>query len=111
MNLVQANNLGSFSFVSTVKAGVRLYSYLVFSLKTAVFGCLTNAIASPLIALESCSVAQTDWPVFWSALEKNCLVGGEDFLSDVINAVVLGSFWLMFPGLGPKCFAEVFIGS
>jgi len=31
--------------------------------KTAVFGCLTNALAPPPIALESCSRAQTDRPV------------------------------------------------
>jgi len=41
-----------------------IYSYLDFNLKPAVFGCLTNAIAPPLIALESCSRAQTDRPVF-----------------------------------------------
>jgi len=40
-----------------------IYSYLDFSLKTAVFSCLTNTIAPPLIALESCSRAQTDRPV------------------------------------------------
>ena len=37
------------------------------------------------------------------------------FVTDVISEVVLGSFWLMLPGLGPttrpKCFAEVFIGN
>ena len=36
-------------------------------------------------------------------------------MTDVISEVVLGSFWLMLPGLGPKCkakcFAEVFIGN
>jgi len=31
--------------------------------KTAVFGCLTNALAPRPIALESCSTAQTDRPV------------------------------------------------
>jgi len=31
--------------------------------KAAVFGCLTNALAPPPIALESCSAAQTDRPV------------------------------------------------
>jgi len=31
--------------------------------ETAVFGCLTNALAPPPIALESCSAAQTDRPV------------------------------------------------
>jgi len=32
-----------------------IYSYLEFGLKPAVFGGLTNAIAPPLIVLESCS--------------------------------------------------------
>jgi len=31
--------------------------------KIAVFGCLTNALAPPPIALESCSAAKTDQPV------------------------------------------------
>jgi len=35
-------------------------SYLDFGLKPTVFGCLTNAIAPPPIALESCPRAQTD---------------------------------------------------
>jgi len=35
----------------------------MFIKKTAVFGCLTNALAPSLIALESCSTAQTDRPV------------------------------------------------
>jgi len=34
-----------------------------FRKKTAVFGGLSNALAPPPIALESCSVAQTDRPV------------------------------------------------
>jgi len=36
-------------------------SYQDFNLKPAVFDCLTNAIATPPFALESCSRAQTDW--------------------------------------------------
>jgi len=35
-----------------------------FRKKTAVFGCLTNALAPQRIVLESCSTAQTDWPVW-----------------------------------------------
>jgi len=31
--------------------------------QTAVFSCLTNTLAPPPIALESCSTAQTDRPV------------------------------------------------
>jgi len=38
--------------------------YFNFGLKPAVFGCLTNTIAPPLIALESCSSPQMDRPVF-----------------------------------------------
>jgi len=41
-----------------------IYSNLDFGLKPAVFSCLTNAISPPPIALESCSRAQTDRPVF-----------------------------------------------
>jgi len=38
-------------------------SYLDFGIKPAVFGCLTDTIAPPPIALESCSRAQMGWPV------------------------------------------------
>jgi len=41
----------------------RLGGFGDFRKKTAVFGCLTNALAPLLIALESCSTAQTDRPV------------------------------------------------
>jgi len=41
----------------------RLGGFGDFRKKTAVFGCLTNALAPPPIAPESCSTAQTDWPV------------------------------------------------
>jgi len=78
--------------------------YLDFSLKPAVSGCLTNTIlAPPLIALESYSNPQNIRQVFYSALKRNFLVGGCGFVvSDVISEVVLGSFWLMLPGLGPN---------
>jgi len=41
----------------------RLGGFGNFRKKTAVFGCFTNALAPPPIALESCSTAQTDRPV------------------------------------------------
>jgi len=41
----------------------RLGGFGDFRKKTAVFGCLTNALAPPPIALKSCSTAQTDQPV------------------------------------------------
>jgi len=37
--------------------------YDEIGLKPAVVSCLTNAIAPLPIALESCLMAQTDWPV------------------------------------------------
>jgi len=81
-----------------------IYLYLDFSVKTAVFSCHTNAIAPLPFALESCSMAQTDWPVFYIALKKIFLAGGWGFfVSDVISEVVLGSFWLVLPGVGPNC--------
>jgi len=46
----------------TLRAGVP-YICTYFGLKTAVFGCLTNALATSPIALESCSRAETDRPV------------------------------------------------
>jgi len=70
---------------------------------------ITNAIAPLPIALESCSRAQTDQPVFQSALEKNIFDWGvRIFFSDVTSEVVLGSFWLMLPRLGPNHYAKVF---
>jgi len=34
-------------------------------------------------------------------------LGVADFLTDIISEVVLGSFWLMLPGLGPNRYAKV----
>jgi len=47
----------------------------IFAKKSAVFSCLTNALAPPLIALESCSTAQTDRPVY---AQKMILLCTED---------------------------------
>jgi len=44
--------------VNTLRAGVRYFHTSDFGQKTAVFGCLTDALAPPPIALESCSMAQ-----------------------------------------------------
>jgi len=49
--------------VSNVLTPWRLGGFGDFRKKTAVFGCLTNALAPPPIVLESCSKAQTDPPV------------------------------------------------
>jgi len=41
------------NLVSHFESRRTIYSYQDFGLKPAVFGCLTNAIAPPLIVLES----------------------------------------------------------
>jgi len=41
-----------------------IYSYFEIGLKPAVGSCLTNALAPPPIALQSCSRAQTNRTVF-----------------------------------------------
>jgi len=86
-----------------------IYSYFDFSLKPAVVSCLTNALAPPPIALESCSMAQTDQTVFPDCTRKTFLVGGCGFfVGDVISEVVFGPFCLMLTGLGPNRQASVF---
>ena len=48
---------------NTSRAGVRYIRTLISAEKTAVSGCLTNALAPPPIVLESCSMAQNNRPV------------------------------------------------
>jgi len=49
--------------LNTLRAGLWYIRTSISALKTAIFGCFTNALAPPPIALESCSTAQTDWQV------------------------------------------------
>jgi len=49
-----------YSFVNTLASG---WFWQFSQKKTAVFGFLTDALAPPPIALDSCSTAQTDQPV------------------------------------------------
>jgi len=51
-----------------------------FRKKTAVFGCLTNAVAPPPITLESCSAAQTVGQSSRLHSKKNFCLGGAVFL-------------------------------
>jgi len=56
-------------------------SFLELGLKPEVFGCLTNAIAPPPIALDSCSKAETDRPIFYVCTRKKIFwLGFADFL-------------------------------
>ena len=56
-------DISKISFQTVLFTPWRLGGFGDFRKKTAVFGCLTNALATPPIALESCSTAQTDRPV------------------------------------------------
>jgi len=87
-----------------LRAGLQYIRISISAYKTAAFGCLTNALAAPPIALESCSKAQMGiGQSFRLHSKKNFLVGGCGvFVSDVISEVVFGSFWLMLPGLKPN---------
>ena len=49
--------------INTLRTGLRYIHTSILAQKTAVFGCLTNAIAPPPIALKSHSKAHTDHPV------------------------------------------------
>ena len=50
-------------FYPTLRAGVRYIRTSISAKKTAVLCCLTNALAHPPIALESCWMAQKNRPV------------------------------------------------
>jgi len=60
MFLIEMND---YVVLNTLRAGVQYIRTSISAYKTAVFGCLTNALAPPPIVLESCSRAQTDRPV------------------------------------------------
>jgi len=49
--------------LNTLRASVQYICTSISAYKTAVLTCVTNALAPPPIALESCSRAQTDQPV------------------------------------------------
>ena len=57
---VDYKKMGCGQILNTLASG---WFWRFLQKKTAVFGCLTNALAPPPIALESCSTAQTDRPV------------------------------------------------
>ena len=87
-----------------------IYSYLDFGLKNSSFRlpyqcpCSSTDCAGELFMNSNGSASLID-----CTRKKKVLVGGCGFfVSDVISEVVLGSFWLMLPGLGPNRKAKVF---
>jgi len=49
--------------INTLRDGIRYIHTSILASRKAVFVYLTNALAPMPIALESCSRAQTEWPV------------------------------------------------
>ena len=80
--------------INTLRAGLRYIRTSISALKTAVFSCLTNALAPPPIALKrigpSSRLHSKNFFVWWYGF----------FVTDVTSEVVLRSFWFMLPGLG-----------
>ena len=77
-----------------------IYSYSEIVLKPAVVSCLTNALAPPPTerAVQGLKrIGQTS-----SLHSKKFFSDGVADFCDVISEVVLRSFWLMLPGLGPN---------
>jgi len=67
-------------------------SYLDFGLKPPLFGCLTNAIAPPPIALKSISNPQKIRHASRLYAKKNVWLAAAFFVSDVVSEVFLGHF-------------------
>jgi len=84
-----------------LRAGLRYIRTSISALKTAVFSCLTNALAPPPIALKR-AVQELKWIGPSSRLHsKNFFVWWYGFfVTDVTSEVVLRSLWFMLPGLG-----------
>jgi len=61
--LFEVSSMNIFMETNQKINGLRYICTWISAKKTPVFGCLTNTLAPPPIALESCSRAQTDWPV------------------------------------------------
>jgi len=83
-------------------------SYLDFSLKPAVFSCLTNALDPPPIALESCSRAQMDWQSSNLHSKKIFWLGLQIFYEWHHKGSSFWAIWLMLPGLRPNLLAKAF---
>jgi len=76
---------------------------VIFAKKTAVFGCLTNALAPLPIALESCSTAQTVGQSSRLYSKKIFTLGEVFFVSDIISGGLLGHLGPLCLALGANC--------
>jgi len=81
-----------------------VYSYLDFDLKISSFRLPYQRPSSANCAGELFKGSNGSASLVDCTRKKNCLVGVCGFfVTDVISEVVLGSFWLMLPGLKPNC--------
>jgi len=81
-----------------------IYSYFDFGLKNSSFRLPYQRPSSSADCARELFVGSNRSANLVDCTRKNIfLVGGCGFfVTDVINEVVLGSFWLMLPGLGPN---------
>jgi len=80
-----------------------IYLYFEIGLKPAVVSCLTNPIAPPPTAPESCFKGSNRSAGHLVCTRQKFFVGVCGFfVSDVISEVLFGSFWLILPGLAPN---------
>ena len=81
-----------------------VYSYLDFGLKNSSFRLpYQRPSSSTDCARELFKSSNGSASLVDCTRNKNFLVGGCGFfVTDVISEVVLGSLWLMLPGLGPN---------
>jgi len=86
-----------------------IYSYFVFGLKNSSFQLpYQHPTSSADYARElfkgsngsASLVGCTRKKIFWLGVADFLVGGCKFFVTDVISEVVLGSFWLMLPGLG-----------
>ena len=88
---------------NSLAAGLWYIRTSISAYKTAVFGCLTNALAPPPIVQRAVQRLKRIGQSSRLHSKKIFLVRGYRlFVTDVISEVVLGSFCLMLSGLEPN---------
>jgi len=99
-NVIGDRSTLKFAFCTCFESRSTNISYLDFSLKPVVFGCLANAIAPPPIALEGCSNPQNSARLLVCTRKKFFLVGGCWFF---VSDVIMKKFWaILAPVTWPR---------
>jgi len=80
-----------------------MYSYFDFGLKNSSFWLPYQRPSSSADCVRELFNGSNRSASLVNCTQKKFLVGGCGlFVTDIISGVVLGSFWLMLPGLGPN---------